>query len=87
MYKVFLSREAEKYYLKLSPREKRRFNQIIDRLEENPFYYLVHIKKMAGFRDRYRYREGDYRVVYSVNNREKSVYVIAIRRRGDVYKR
>jgi len=87
MHNVYLSREAEKYYLELPPREKLRFNQIIDRLEENPFYYLVHIKKMAGFKNRYRYREGDYRVVYLVDKRKKDVYVIVIRGRGDVYKR
>jgi len=42
---------------------------------------------MAGFKNRYRYREGDYRVVYLVDKRKKDVYVIVIRGRGDVYKR
>lgn len=83
MYEVYLSREAEKYYLKSPPPVQRRFNQIIDRLERNPFYYLVHIKKMAGAKNKYRYREGDYRVVYYVDKKKKRVDVIAIRGRGD----
>jgi mRNA interferase RelE/StbE len=33
----------------------------------------------------YRYRLGDLRVVYSINDREVTVYVITIAKRSDVY--
>jgi mRNA interferase RelE/StbE len=37
--------------------------------------------------DRYRVRQGDYRVVYAIDDREKTVDIVKVGHRGDVYKR
>lgn len=47
---------------------------------------------MAGFfsgsaLDRFRIRQGDYRIVYAVDDREKTVDVVKIGHRSEVYKR
>jgi mRNA interferase RelE/StbE len=37
--------------------------------------------------DRYRVRQGDYRIVYAVDDREKTVDIVKIGHRSEVYKR
>lgn len=44
------------------------------------------IEKLSGYHDRYRARQGVYRVVYSVSDRELLVYVIKVGHRKDVYR-
>ncbi|MBI5184683.1 MAG: type II toxin-antitoxin system RelE/ParE family toxin [Nitrospinae bacterium] len=44
-----------------------KFNRIVDgckRLEENPATDGKHIKKLKGYKDIYRLRVGDYRIVF-----------------------
>ena len=38
--------------------------------------------ELAGY---YRYRVGDYRVVYSIDDEQKQVFVLIIKHRGEVY--
>ena len=42
---------------------------------------------MVGYEDRYKFRQGSYRVIYEVMEREVTVEVIKIGSRGDVYKK
>jgi mRNA interferase RelE/StbE len=42
-------------------------------------------EKLSGY-DKYRLRQGDHRVLYSVDNSEQSVTVIKIGHRRDVYR-
>jgi mRNA interferase RelE/StbE len=37
--------------------------------------------------DRYRVRQGEYRVVYAIDDREKTVDIVKVGHRGDIYKR
>jgi mRNA interferase RelE/StbE len=43
-------------------------------------------EKLAGYDDRYRVRQGAYRVVYSVSDRELIVWVVKVGHRKDVYR-
>jgi len=43
-------------------------------------------EKLAGYDDRYRIRQGDYRVVYLIDDRRQEVTVFKIGDRKDVYK-
>jgi mRNA interferase RelE/StbE len=43
-------------------------------------------EKLAGHEDRYRIRQGDYRIVYAVDDREHSVVVFKVGHRKDVYR-
>lgn len=56
--------------------------KLID-LESNP--YPHGIKKLIGS-EFYRIRIGDYRIIYSIDNKLKSVIIFYIRHRKDVYK-
>jgi mRNA interferase RelE/StbE len=43
-------------------------------------------EKLSGRPDRYRVRQGDYRVVYSVDDIERVVLVVKVGHRRDVYR-
>jgi mRNA interferase RelE/StbE len=42
-------------------------------------------EKLSGREDRYRVRQGACRIVYSVNDRQRIVTVVAVGHRKDVY--
>lgn len=43
-------------------------------------------QKLAGFEDRYRLRQGSYRIVYEVDDRSRVVTVVKIGHRREVYR-
>ena len=43
-------------------------------------------EKLAGHEDRYRIRQGSYRIVYAIDDRERSVVVFTVGHRKDVYR-
>ncbi|MFQ5432794.1 MAG: type II toxin-antitoxin system RelE/ParE family toxin [Nitrospinota bacterium] len=56
----------------------------LDALTENPF--AAKCRKLKGSESSYRIRIGDYRVVYQVNTKDKTVVIIHIRHRREVYR-
>jgi mRNA interferase RelE/StbE len=45
----------------------------------------VGCKKLHGYKDRWRVRVGDYRIVYSIDDERKAVDITCIAHRRDVY--
>lgn len=43
-------------------------------------------EKLAGYADQYRVRQGDFRVVYSIDDAERIVVVFKIGHRREVYR-
>lgn len=80
-YKIKLSKDAEKFLQKQPPKQQAR---IIDAILKLP--YSGDIKVMKGHGDLYRLRVGAYRIIYSVENDQLTVYVLEIGNRGDIYK-
>jgi len=86
MFEVYLSREAEKIYLKANPKTTRLLDNCFRHLEESP---LVgpNIKPLKGkLEGSFRYQIGGKRVVYNVDLELRKVFVETIGPRGDVYK-
>lgn len=44
-------------------------------------------EKLSGTRDKYRLRQGDYRILYEIEDDVLIVYVVKIGHRKDVYRR
>ena len=44
------------------------------------------VQKVAGAEDQYRIRQGDYRIVYHVDDAKREVTVLRIRHRKDAYR-
>ncbi|MGB3563875.1 MAG: type II toxin-antitoxin system RelE/ParE family toxin [Thermoanaerobaculia bacterium] len=67
------------------PRKKDRLRIVrrIEGLADNP--RPPGCQKLSG-QDRYRVRQGEYRIVYSVEDEELIVYVVKVGHRKDVYR-
>lgn len=60
-------------------------NYIYPQLKDNP-YYGLNIKKLKNYRpETWRYRIGDYRLFYDINDNEKIISLIALDTRQDAY--
>jgi mRNA interferase RelE/StbE len=78
MFRIALSKEALKYYNKVSV-------ATAARLESDPLK-STNIKPLKGMVDKYRYRIGNLRVIYEVDYKKNTVYILAILPRGQAYR-
>ena len=86
MYEVILTREALRTYRKTAMPLVRKLNRCFDILARNPFSH-PNIKGLRGIlRGRFRFRVGDWRVVYRVDDKNKQVTILVIAHRSDVYR-
>ena len=83
-YTVVLHRDAKKDIKKLHPQIRNRVIAALDEISENP--KLHGSIALSGYVDLYRYRVGDYRIVYRINESELEVLVLDAKPRGEVYK-
>jgi len=86
VYKVVLKASAAKDVQQLNRRvDRERVAKRIQALVLNsrPFGS----EKLEGFEATYRVRQGDYRIVYDIDDAELTVYVLKVRHRKDVYRR
>jgi mRNA interferase RelE/StbE len=84
-WQIILTHPAEKIYKKSDREIKKRFNNCFEELENDPFYG-INIKPLTGkLRGLYRYRVGDWRVIYRIFRETKVVEIIAILPRGNAY--
>jgi mRNA interferase RelE/StbE len=85
-YRVVLKRSAAKDVDGIEPRADRdRISTRIGALANNPRPYGS--EKLQGFEATYRIRQGDYRIVYDIDDTTRTVFVIKVRNRKDVYRR
>ena len=85
MFRIALSKEALKYYNKVSVVTAARLDRCFVSLESDPLQGSS-IKSLRGMAGKYRYRIGNIRVIYEVDHQKNTVYVIAILPRGQAYK-
>jgi mRNA interferase RelE/StbE len=82
-YQIVIKRTAEKELDALPSGIRNRITVRLLRLEENP--RPAGSLKLQG-QDGYRLRIGDYRVLYSVDDRARLITIFAIGHRREVYK-
>ncbi|MEK6926217.1 MAG: type II toxin-antitoxin system RelE/ParE family toxin [Nanoarchaeota archaeon] len=86
MYFVELSQSAQKFLDKLDMSVKDRIEKTLKRLENNP---VPSDSKFLG-RDKndkiFRYRIGDYRALYLLDDKNKIILVTKIDKRSKIYK-
>jgi mRNA interferase RelE/StbE len=85
---VELSSKAQKFYAACPADLAQRLQQCFEELEIDP-YRGANIKRLKTRPSErlFRYRIGDYRVVYEIFEREIIVLVVKIAKRDDVYKK
>ena len=84
-FEVLLMPAALKFYESCPEELAKRLNRCFEDLENNPFWGL-NIKLLKGEKRRYRYRVGDYRVIYSVDKENNKVIVTLIASRPSAYR-
>lgn len=84
-FHVILLARALRFYKKCPPDLADRFNACFEALEQNPFSD-PHIKQLRSDRKLYRYRVGDYRVIYEIDKKTHKVGVLLISPRPSAYR-
>jgi mRNA interferase RelE/StbE len=82
-YQLAILRRAVKELARLPEKDRRRIEIDIEALAATPRPHGS--KKLTG-RDGYRIRSGDYRVVYEVDDRQRTVTILHVGHRKDVYR-
>lgn len=86
MFEIHFSHSAEKSYANLDANTCRRINLILAQLEEGNFH-SPNIRALQGqYKGSYRFRTGDWRMVFQIDHSKQIVYVSAIGNRKDVYR-
>lgn len=86
-YRVEFVKSAQKEFEQLPKKIRSKTAEALSLLAQNPYSELLNVKKLKGAEDVYRFRIGDYRVLYEIRNKRLLVIVIKIGHRGDVYRR
>ena len=85
MFEVTLSPDARDFYAKADPPLAKKLARAFSRLEDNP-RASNNAKPLKGDLAGYwRYRVGDWRVVYRIADAERAVIVAVIAHRREVY--
>ncbi len=79
----FVAQKADKQFLKLPLQIQTKILQAYHRVKENP---LSGIKLHGELTHYYKYRVGDYRIVYYFDQKTSTVGVVKIEHRQGVYK-
>ncbi len=82
MYHIILKKPAKKFIDRLPADERKRVVDAIEKLPDGE-----DIKPMKGHSGLLLLRVGEYRIIYSVDNGELTVYVLDAGNRGPIYKR
>ena len=82
-YRVLFRKSVEKDFANIPKSDVKRILNRIKTLEENP--RPPGSKKLTG-QERYRLRQGRYRIVYSIQNDELTIWVVKIGHRKDIYR-
>ena len=85
MYEVLLHPDAQDIYINAEKALAKKIARCLQQLEETPLFH-PNVKALKGeYAGYYRYRIGDYRVIYSVDEDIVQVFVITIVYRGEAY--
>jgi mRNA interferase RelE/StbE len=82
-YKVHIKRSAERELHDIPKKDLKRMVKKIGNLSNNP--RPPGCEKLSG-QERYRIRQGNYRVVYSIDDEAQMVMIVKIGHRREVYR-
>ena len=84
-YRLEIRPSVEKALRKIRDAKlQRRLDDALGKLAENP--RRAGAEKMAGLQNRYRFRVGDYRIIYEIHDAVLLVVILAIGDRKEIYR-
>jgi mRNA interferase RelE/StbE len=84
-YAVLLAPAAERQLKALDKPLQQRITKRLTKLGDNP--RPPGVDKLAGEDNLYRVREGEYRIIYTIRDKELIVLVVKIGHRKEVYRK
>jgi len=82
-YKLFFKKSVQKDFDSIPKKDLKRILSRIESLSEDP--RPKGCEKLTG-QERYRLRQGQYRIVYSIQDDELTVWVVKVGHRKDIYR-
>jgi mRNA interferase RelE/StbE len=82
-YKVYFRTSVEKDFAAIPKNDLKKILQRIRTLADDP--RPSGCEKLTG-QDRYRIRQGRYRIIYSIQDKELTVWVVKVGHRKEVYR-
>ncbi|MBI2346912.1 MAG: type II toxin-antitoxin system RelE/ParE family toxin [Deltaproteobacteria bacterium] len=83
-YELRIARSAEKEFAAIPTKDRDRFTMKISQLVHQPRPHGV--EKLAGTHGYYRIRQGDWRVVYQIDDAQGLVVITKVGHRREVYR-
>jgi mRNA interferase RelE/StbE len=83
-YKIYFRQSVLKDLAKIPKRELQRIINRIEKLTADP--RPRGCEKISG-QDRFRIRQGSYRIVYSIQDDELTIWIVKIGHRRDIYRK
>ena len=83
LYKIYFKKSVEKDFNGIPKKDLKKILDRIELLAENP--RPPGCEKLAG-QQRYRLRQGRYRILYSIQDDELTVWVVKVGHRKDIYR-
>ena len=80
-YKVHFKASVEKDFITIPKKDLKKILKRIEELADNP--RLSGCEKLTG-QERYRLRQGRYRIIYSIQDDELTVWVVKVGHRKDI---
>jgi mRNA interferase RelE/StbE len=81
MYDIVFTKKAANDFDFLTTKIKNRVVRVLTRIRINPYRYL---RKLAGT-DAFRLRVGDYRIIIDVDERKRTLVILRIGHRKNIY--
>ena len=82
-YKIFFKKSVWKDFESIPNKDLKRILKRIESLSTNP--RLPGCQKVSG-QERYRLRQGRYRIIYSIQDEELTIWVIKVGHRKEIYR-
>jgi len=83
-YELLIRRPAEKEIERLAPKIRRQITRRVLELASNPRPHDV--KRLRGYEMTFRVASGEYRIVYEIDDPARTVTVLTVQHRKDVYR-
>ena len=85
MYDLILTRKAQRFYEQADQSLASRLNRCFDQLSQNPYQH-PNIKPLKGkLSGCFRYRLGNWRIIYTIDDSQGIITILLIASRGQVY--
>lgn len=82
-YRIFVLPSAQRKLKKLSPDLRRRIRDAVDSLTNYPS--VAGIKQLEGEGGFFSLRQGEYHIIFTVDNQETTILIVLVGHRREVY--